>query len=198
MQKLTPAELRLFANQSGFTVINLKAYTKNNMAMKYTWNRTCSPIHPGAACIDYHTNRSGRTSKEADGSAFFSPSSEIDIRIPHRASTRLSCLFPTVVEIVTLNVCVWNNRRYAKHHPGTVYAYDLLFSKFKRNKIKTFNGHRNADKRANSFWQFLHFFHGTPRVFTMLADRQRVPIALTQFCPCWNLLDISVFCIKEM
>ena len=62
---------------------------------------------------DYDMNRSGRTSKEADESSFFSPSAEIDIRIPHRASTRLSCLFHTVVEIVTVNVCVWNNRRYA-------------------------------------------------------------------------------------
>ena len=29
---------------------------------------------------------------------------------------------------------------------------------------------------------------GTPCVFTMLADRQGVPIALTQFCPSSNLL----------
>ena len=25
------------------------------------------------------------------------------------------------MEIVIVNVCVWNNRRYAKHHPDTVY-----------------------------------------------------------------------------
>ena len=36
---------------------------------------------------------SDRTSKEADESPFFSPSAEIDICIPHRASMRLSCLF---------------------------------------------------------------------------------------------------------
>ena len=30
------------------------------------------------------------------------------------------------------------------------------------------------------FDSFYIFFHGTPCVFTMLADRQRVPIALTQ------------------
>ena len=34
------------------------------------------------------------------------------------------------------------------------------------------------------FDSFYIFFNGTPRVFTMLADRQRAPIALTQFCPC--------------
>ena len=34
------------------------------------------------------------------------------------------------------------------------------------------------------FDSFYIFFHRTPRVFRMLADRQRVPIALTQFCPC--------------
>ena len=28
-----------------------------------------------------------------------------------------------------------------------------------------FNGHRNADKRANSFWQFLHFFSTELLVF---------------------------------
>ena len=72
-------------------------------------------------CIEYHTNRYGRTSKEADESSFFSSSAEIDIRIPHRASACLSCLFHTVVEIVTVNVCVWDNRSYAKHHPDTVY-----------------------------------------------------------------------------
>ena len=82
-----------------------------------------SLIHPGAACIDYHTNRSGRTWKEADESPFFSPSAEIDIRIPHRASARLSCLFQTVVKIVTINVCVWDNRRYAKHHPDTCISW---------------------------------------------------------------------------
>ena len=32
------------------------------------------------------------------------------------------------------------------------------------------------------FDSFYIFFHGAPRVFTMLADRQRVPIGLTQFC----------------
>ena len=42
----------------------------------------------GAACIDYHTNRSGRTSKEADKPSLFSLSAEIDVRIKHRASTR--------------------------------------------------------------------------------------------------------------
>ena len=57
---------------------------------------------------------------------------------------------------------------------------------------KEINGHRNADKRANSFWQFLHFFPRNSSCFTMLADRLKVPIALTQFCPSWNLLDISV------
>ena len=31
------------------------------------------------------------------------------------------------------------------------------------------------------FDSFCIFFHGTPRVFTVLADRQRIPIALTQF-----------------
>ena len=46
--------------------------------------------------------------------------------------------------------------------------------------------------KLTRFDSFCIFFHGTPRVFTMLADRQRVPIALTQFCLCWNLLDISV------
>ena len=81
-----------------------------------------SLIHPGAACIDYHTNRSDRTSKEADESPFFSPSAKIDICIPHRASACLSCLFYTVVEIVTDIVCVWNNRRYAKHHPDGLYV----------------------------------------------------------------------------
>ena len=80
-----------------------------------------SLIHPGAVCIDYHSNRSGWTSKEADESPFFTLSAEIDIRVPHRASTRLSCLFHTVVEIVTVNVCVWDNRWYAKHHPDKVY-----------------------------------------------------------------------------
>ena len=81
-----------------------------------------SLIHPGAACIDYHTNMSGRTSKEANESSFFSPSAEIDIRIPQWASTRLSCLFHTVMEFVTVNVWVWNNRKYAKHHPDTLYC----------------------------------------------------------------------------
>ena len=52
--------------------------------------------------IDYHTNRSGQASKEAYESSFFSPSAEINIRIPHRGSTHLSCLCYSVVEIVTV------------------------------------------------------------------------------------------------
>ena len=65
--------------------------------------------------------RSGRTSKKADDPDFFSLSAEIVIRIPYRASACLSCLFHTVFGIVTVNVCVWNNRRCAKHHPDGLY-----------------------------------------------------------------------------
>ena len=117
-------------NSRSFSLINFKASATTTFKLAHIkdiiwpWHLHetghASLIHPGAACIDYHTNRSGRTSKEADESPFFSPSAEIDIRIPHRASARLSCLFHTVVEIVTVNVCVWNNRRYAKHHPDKV------------------------------------------------------------------------------
>ena len=103
--------MQLCLNQE---IINLKKKTQENLHE----TGHAFLIHPGAACMI--TIRTGRASKEADESSFFSPSAEIDIRIPHRASTRLFCLFHKVVEIVTVNVCAWNNRRYAKHHPDTV------------------------------------------------------------------------------
>ena len=86
--------------------------------------------------ITIRTGR-GRTSKEADESPFFSPSAEIDICIPHRASACLSCLFHTVVEIVTVNVCVWNNRRYAKHHPDGLYSkHQVNMSKDEKKSLE--------------------------------------------------------------
>ena len=39
--------------------------------------------------------------------------------------------------------------------PHKCLLYKLQFYGIRQN---TLNGHRNADKRANSFWQFLHFF----------------------------------------
>ena len=65
-----------------------------------------SPIYPGPACIDYHTNRSDRTSKD---SAY------------HSWRARATLVYFTVVEIVTVNVCVWNNRKYTKHNPDPLY-----------------------------------------------------------------------------
>ena len=54
--------------------------------------------------------------------------------------------------------------------------------------LKTINGQRAAGKRANSFLTVETLTPiGTPCVFTMLAERRGVPIALTQFCPCSNL-----------
>ena len=40
-------------------------------------------------------------------------------------------------------------------------------------KINTLNGHRNADKRANSFWQFLHFFPTEFLVFLLCRQTDK-------------------------
>ena len=52
---------------------------------------------------------------------------KLTCRIPHRASPCLSCLFHTVVEMVTVNVCVWDNRWYAQTSSGRVVNSKMLY-----------------------------------------------------------------------
>ena len=54
-----------------------------------------------------------------------------------------------------------NNRLYSLEKGQT----NLVTLKFSFNKSCDFNGHRYADKRANSFWQLLHFFSTELLVF---------------------------------
>ena len=101
-----------------FALINFKAsatatfklaHIKDYMAMPSTWNRTCFP-----------TIRTGRAGHQRKPMSRLSSLRQLKLTSAYRigpARACLSCLFHTVVEIVTVNVCFWNNRRYAKHHP---------------------------------------------------------------------------------
>ena len=97
---------------------------KNYMAMKSTWNRTCFPNQPGCCMYRLPYEQVGPDIKGSRWVAFLLSVSwnwHLHTASGQRVLICLSCLFHTVVEIVTVNVCVWDNRSYAKHHPDKVY-----------------------------------------------------------------------------
>ena len=112
-----------------FALINFKAsatatfklaHIKDYMAMTSTWNRTCFPNPPRCCMYRLPYEQVGPDIKGSRWVAFLLAVSW-NWQLHTASGQARAYLVYFTQSWRSRNVCVWNNRRYAKHHPDGLY-----------------------------------------------------------------------------